>query len=113
MALKPDKKFGEGDASTIDDAIARSVLAHYVGANNLKPLKGNFQLAKPDQFEFWYKNWGQSSEDTDSVPGFVNRKEKKPIKLRLPNGLKTFATFEAAVHETIHLNWSIPEHFWN
>ena len=43
------------------------------------------------------------------MPGFVNRDEKKPIKLRLPGKsskgqLVVAATFEAAVHETIHLN---------
>jgi hypothetical protein len=105
MSLNPKELFGDRDASKIDDAIAKSVVCNYVGASNLRKIKGNYALGLPDEFEAWYKNWGKSDEDVDEVPGFVNRDDKdKPIKLRLPGKYKTPATFEAAIHETIHLN---------
>jgi hypothetical protein len=51
------------------------------------------------------KKWGKSDEDVDEAPGFVNRDDKdKSIKLRLPGKYKVPATFEAAIHETVHLN---------
>ena len=107
MSLNPKELFGDRDASKIDEAIAKSVVSNYVGASNLRTIKGNFALGLPDEFEAWYKKWGKSDEDVDEVPGFVNRDDKdKPIKLRLPGKYKIPATFEAAIHETIHLNSS-------
>jgi hypothetical protein len=105
MSLNPKELFGDRDASKIDEAIAKSVVSNYVGASNLRKLGGNYALGLPEEFEAWYQKWGKSDEDVDEVPGFVNRDDKaKPIKLRLPGKYKTPATFEAAIHETIHLN---------
>ena len=108
--LNPTEQFGESDASKVDKAIAASAIAGYVGgAKNLKTLKGNVDVEDPIVFEKLYQDYGQSGEDVDQVPGFVNRKDQKPIKLRLPGRnskkqLVVASTIEAAVHETVHLN---------
>ena len=81
----------------------------------LKTLKGNVDTQDPVVFEAQYEKYRKSHTDTennvDEVPGFVDRSEKQPIKLRLPGKnsnrqLVTAATVEAAVHETMHLNSS-------
>ena len=107
---------GDGDAPEIDKAIAASAIAGYVGgAKMLKTLKGNVDTQDPVVFEAQYEKYRKSHTDTennvDEVPGFVDRSEKQPIKLRLPGKnsnrqLVTAATVEAAVHETMHLNSS-------
>jgi hypothetical protein len=106
---KMNQQFGDRDASDIDDAIAASPVGQYIPVKKRQTLKGNVDTQSPSVFEQQFKQYGLSQENPDEVPGFVNRKEKKPIKLRLPgrNGqgvLVTAATFEAAVHETIHIN---------
>ncbi|HEY1862544.1 MAG TPA: hypothetical protein VGG77_02430 [Roseiarcus sp.] len=104
MSLNPNEEFGDRDASKIDEAISKSIIPSYV-SGKLKTIAGHFDMALPDQFEFWFKNWKRSDENVDEVPGFVNRGDKnKPIKLRLPGKNKTPATFETAVHETVHYN---------
>lgn len=110
-ALKGRAKheFGDSDASDIDKAIAASPITKYVPAKKLKTLKGNVDTQSPKVFENQYKDYGKSDEDVDEVPGFVNRAEEKPIKLRLPGRnskkqLVVAANFEDAVHETMHLN---------
>jgi hypothetical protein len=113
MALNPKELFGERDSSKIDQVIAASAIATYVGgARNLKTLKGNVDQEDPVSFEKLYKDYGQSEENVDEVPGFVNRSADKPIKLRAPgknsnNELVVAATFEAAIHETMHLNSTV------
>jgi Domain of unknown function (DUF4157) len=102
-------EFGDRDAPTIDKALAASPLTKYIPVKDLKTLSGNFETQLPTVFEKQYKDYGQSDEDVDQVPGFVNRAEKKPIKLRLPgkNTKKQIviaANFEDAVHEVVHLN---------
>jgi hypothetical protein len=110
-ALKGHAKqqFGDTDASDIDKAIAASPITKYVPAKELKKLAGNVDTEPPKVFEGLYKDYGKSDEDVDQVPGFVNRAEEKPIKLRLPGvnskgGVAVAANFEDAVHEVIHLN---------
>src|SRR6185437_3602884 len=112
MSFKIGNVFHDGDAATIDKAIAGSVIANYV-SGGLQTLAGHFESAEPNQFAAWYKDWGESKLPVEDVPGFTNRKDKKkPIKLRLfgtltgISGNKTLkgATFESAVHETVHLN---------
>jgi uncharacterized membrane protein YgcG len=112
MSFKIGNVFHDGDAPTIDKAIAGSVIAHYV-SGALQTLAGHFETAEPNQFAAWYKNWGESKLPVEDVPGFTNRNDKKkPIKLRLFGTLTSIsvnktlkgATFESAVHETIHLN---------
>jgi hypothetical protein len=105
MSLDPKQSFGDRDAPKIDEAIAKSVVSNYVGAKNLKKIVGHFKTARADEFEAWFKKWGKADENVDEVPGFVYRSDKDtPIRLRLPGDNKTAATFEAAIHETIHLN---------
>jgi hypothetical protein len=112
MSFDPDNVFHDGDAPTIDKAIAQSVVAHYVSGKP-QTLAGHFQTAEPNEFAAWYQKWNQSPLPVEDVPGFTDRNDKqKPIKLRSFGTLtsvsinKTLrgATFEAAVHETIHLN---------
>ena len=113
MSFDPDKPFHDGGAPTIDKAIASSVIADYV-SGKLQTLADHFQTAEPNQFAYLYNKWGESKLPVEDVPGFTDRKDKqKPIKLRSfgtlesISGKKTLlgdATFEAAVHETIHLN---------
>src|SRR4029077_19438469 len=112
MSFDPDKPFHDGDAPTIDKAIASSVIADYV-SGKLQTLAEHFQTAEPNQFAYLYNKWGESKLPVEDVPGFTDRKDKQnPIKLRSFGtlesvGKKTLlgdATFEAAVHETIHLN---------
>ena len=112
MSLDPDKPFHDDDAPTIDKAIASSVVADYV-SGKVQTLADHFQTAEPNQFAYLYNKWGESKLPVEDVPGFTDRKDKeKPIKLRSFGtlesvGKKTLlrdATFEAAVHETIHLN---------
>jgi hypothetical protein len=110
MSLNPKESFGDKDAPKIDEAIAKSVVAHYVGASNLKTLAGHFKMARAGEFEAWFKKWGKSDEDVDEIPGFVYRDDKDtPIRLRLPGEKKTAATFEAAIHETIHWNSAVDQ----
>ena len=101
-------QFGDRDAPTIDKAIAASPITNYIPAKDLKTLAGNFEAQSPAVFASLYKKYGQSDEDVNEVPGFVNRAEKKPIKLRLPGVMKgqtvVAANFEDAVHEVVHLN---------
>ena len=110
MPLNPKQQFDESDSAKIDKAVSATAIPSYVGgAQNLKGLKGNVDLEDPVVFERMYKDYGLSDEDVDTVPGFVNRRAKKPIKLRRPgknssNQLVVAATFEDAVHETVHLN---------
>jgi hypothetical protein len=110
MPLNPKQQFDESDSAKIDKAVSTTAIPSYVGgAQNLKTLKGNVDLEDPVIFERMYKDYGQSDEDVDTVPGFVNRKAKQPITLRRPgknsnNQLVVAATFEDAVHETVHLN---------
>jgi hypothetical protein len=86
------------------------VVAHYVGASNLKTLAGHFKTARADEFEAWFKKWGKSDEDVNEIPGFVYRDDKDtPIRLRLPGDNKTAASFEAAIHETIHWNSAVDQ----
>jgi hypothetical protein len=112
MSFDPDSVFHDGDASTIDKAIAGSVIAPYV-SGKLQTLAGHFESAEPNEFAAWYQKWGQSPLPVEDVPGFTNRTDKqKPIKLRLFGTLTSIsvsktlrgATFEAVVHEVIHLN---------
>jgi hypothetical protein len=114
--LNPQAQFGDGDAGDIDKAIAASAIAGYVGGvKMLKTVKGNVDAWDPPVFEKLYETYRKShpnaEKNVDEVPGFVNRDEKQPIKLRLPgknsaNKLVSAATVEAAVHEAIHLNSS-------
>jgi hypothetical protein len=103
-----DEIFGDSDAPTIDKAIASSVVAQYVGSQ-LQTLTGHFQSLEPNQYAALYKRWGGSKFPFKEVPGYTDRGDnQRPIKLMAPgtyNGeyLKG-ATFEDAVHETIHLN---------
>jgi hypothetical protein len=106
---KANQQFGDRDASDIDAAIAGSPVGKYIPAKKLRTLKGNVDTQMPEVFEKQFAKYGKSQENPDEVPGFVNREEEKPIKLRLPGrnakgDLVSAATFEAAVHETIHLN---------
>jgi len=109
---KSNQQFGERDASDIDKAIVASPIAKYIDEKNLKTLKGNVDMQSPVVFEEQFKKIGATTgEKVDQVPGFVNREEKEPIKLRLPgrsskNQLVVAANFETAVHETVHLNSS-------
>jgi hypothetical protein len=111
MSLDLDKPFHDDDATTIDRAIADSVVAHYVGGQ-LQTLAGHFQTAEPNQYASWYGKWGGSKLPVEEVPGFTDRDDReKPIKLvtfgtldTTPKKLLKGATFESAVHETIHLN---------
>jgi hypothetical protein len=59
MSLNPKRLFGDGDVSTIDDAVAKSVVSNYVGASNLRTIRGNYALGLPDEFEAWYYKMGQ------------------------------------------------------
>ena len=88
------------------------MIAHYVGGQ-LQTLAGHFQTAEPNQYASWYNKWGGSALPVEDVPGFTDRNDKqKPIKLMTfgtlsstpVNKLLRGATFESAVHETIHLN---------
>lgn len=102
-------RFGEGDAPRIDKVIAASAVTKYVPAKDLKTLEANVDEELPTVFAEQYRKYGQSEDDVDSVPGFVNRAEDKPIKLRAPGandqGKQVVpSNFEAAVHETVHLN---------
>jgi Domain of unknown function (DUF4157) len=104
-----NEEFGDSDAPAIDKAIAASPITKYVPAKQLKPLAGNFDTELPTVFEKQYADYGKSDEDVNEVPGFVNRAENKPIKLRLPgknsrHQIVVAATIEDAVHETVHLN---------
>ncbi len=106
---KSQNEFGDRDAPTVDKAIAASPITKWVPAKNLIKLTGNVDVEDPVVFEKQFKNFGQSNENVDEVPGFVDRTQKKPVKLRLPGKnaagqLVTAARFEAAVHETVHLN---------
>ena len=106
---KSQQEFGERDASTIDKAIAASGLTKWVPAKNLAKLTGNVDTEDPVVFEQQFKNFGQSNESVDDIPGFVDRSQKKQVKLRLPGRnsagqLVSAAKMEAAVHETVHLN---------
>jgi hypothetical protein len=106
---KSQHEFGESDAPTIDKAIAASGLTKWVPAKNLAKLTGNVDTEDPVVFEKQFNNFGQSNESVDDIPGFVDRSQKKPIKLRLPGRnaagqLVSAAKMEAAVHETVHLN---------
>jgi hypothetical protein len=111
MSFETGNLFHDGDATTIDKAIASSVVAQYV-KGNLQTLAGHFQTAEPNQFASWYRKWGGSKLPVEEVPGFTDRDDKqKPIKLvtfgtldSTPKKLVRAATFEAAVHETVHLN---------
>jgi hypothetical protein len=113
MSLELDKPFhDDDDAATIAKAIASSVIAGYV-SGKLQTLAGHFQAVEPNQFAYLYNAWGGSKQPVEDVPGFTDRKDKqKPIKLRSFGTLESIgkktllgdATFEAAVHETIHLN---------
>lgn len=103
-----DQIFADGDAPMLDKTIASSVIAQYVGGQ-LHTLTGHFQSLEPNQYAPMYQRWGGSKFSFKEVPGYTDRgDDKKPIKLMAPgtyNGeyLKG-ATFEDAVHETIHLN---------
>ena len=80
MSLDPDKPFHDGDAPTIDKAIASSVIADYV-SGKLQTLADHFQTAEPNQFAYLYNKWGESKLPVEDVPGFTDRKDKeKPIK---------------------------------
>ena len=57
MSFKVDNVFHDSDASTIDKAIAGSVITHYV--STLQTLAGHFETAEPNQFAAWYKNSGR------------------------------------------------------
>jgi hypothetical protein len=111
---KVNQLFGEGDAPEVDKAIADSPIAKYLDKKNLKTLKGNVDMQRPDVFAGQAKEIVASGENVDEVPGFVDRGAKQPIKLRLPGTVEkqgkqqlvVAATYEAAVHETIHLNSS-------
>jgi hypothetical protein len=113
MSLEPDKLFHDGDAPTIDKAIATSVIADYV-SGKLQTLAGHFEFLKPDEFASRYQKWGESDQPVQDVPGFTDRSDKqKPIKLMDSGTLDGFfgkqtqmkgVTFESAVHETVHLN---------
>ena len=112
MSFAPDNTFHDDDAAAIDKAIANSVVAHYV-SGKLQTLAGHFETVEPNQFAAWYQKWGKSPLPVEDVPGFTNRDDRqKPIKLRSFGSLTsisgsknlTSANFEAAVHETIHLN---------
>jgi hypothetical protein len=103
-----DQTFSDGDAPMLDKTIASSVIAQYVGGQ-LHTLAGHFQSLEPNQYAPMYQRWGGSNFSFKEVPGYTDRGDnEKPIKLMAPgtyNGeyLKG-ATFEDAVHETIHLN---------
>ncbi|MGH7939398.1 MAG: DUF4157 domain-containing protein, partial [Bryobacteraceae bacterium] len=106
---KSQHEFGQGDASTIDKAIAASGLTKWVPAKNLAKLTGNVDTEDPVVFEQQFKNFGQSKESVDDIPGFVDRSQTQQVKLRLPGRnsagqLVSAAKMEAAVHETVHLN---------
>jgi hypothetical protein len=108
-ALNAKHYFAEGDAPSIDKAIAASPIKNYVPVKDWKTLAGNVDQELPAVFAEQYRKYGQSEDDVDSVPGFVNRAEKKPIKLRAPgtnekNQPVVASNVEHAVHETIHLN---------
>jgi hypothetical protein len=81
---KVNQLFGERDAPEVDKAIADSPVAQYLDKKNLKTLKGNVDMQAPTVFEQQFKQIEASGENVDEVPGFVNREEKQPIKLRLP-----------------------------
>jgi hypothetical protein len=112
--LNPNAQFGDGDSAEIDKVIAASAIAGYVGgAKMLKTLKGNVDTQDPQVFEVMFEKYRKSHSDVennvDQIPGFVDRDDKKPIKLRLPGQnsnrqLVSAATIEAAVHEAMHLN---------
>ena len=109
---KSQHEFGDRDAPTIDKAIAASPITNWVPAKSLTKLAGNVDTEDPVVFEQQFKTFGKSNENVDEVPGFVDRTQKKPIKLRLPGKntagqLVTAAKFEAAVHETVHLNSNV------
>ena len=108
-ALKGRTLFGESDSASIDKVIVASAVTKYVAAKDLKTLAGNVDEESPVVFAEQYRKYGQSEDDVDSVPGFVNRAEPKPIKLRAPGSNDkgqpvTPSNFEDAVHETVHLN---------
>jgi len=114
--LDSQAQFGDRDAAEIDKVIAASAIAGYVGGvKMLKTLKGNVDTEDPQVFEALYEKYRKSHTDieknVDQIPGFVDRDEKLPIKLRLPGRnsnrqLVAAATVEAAVHEAMHLNSS-------
>ena len=56
LSFKIGNVFHDGDASTIDKAIAGSVIAHYVNDTSRR-LRGNSETAGPNQFAAWYENW--------------------------------------------------------
>lgn len=102
--------FGERDSGKIDKVIAASPIKNFVDPKDIKTLAGNVDQELPDVFADQFEKYGKSQENVDEIPGFVNRAEKKPIKLRAPgSSSKTkqpvvAATYEVAVHETVHLN---------
>jgi hypothetical protein len=107
--LKGSTHFGESDSGDIDKVIAASGVTKYVPTKSLKTLAANVDEESPVVFAEQYKKYGQSEDDVDSVPGFVNRAEQKPIKLRAPGNNDKGkpvepSNFEDAVHETVHLN---------
>jgi uncharacterized membrane protein YgcG len=116
MSLEPDKPFHDDDAATVDKAIASSVIADYV-SGKLQTLAGHFEFLKPNEFASRYQKWGESDRPVQDVPGFTDRSDKKkPIKLMDAGTLDGFlgkqtqmkgVTFEAVVHETIHLNSNV------
>jgi hypothetical protein len=108
MSDDHNQTFSDGDAPTLDKTIASSVIAQYVGGQ-LHTLTGHFQSLEPNQYAPMYQRWGGSKFSFKEVPGYTDRgDDKKPIKLMAPgtyNGeYLRGATFEDAVHETIHLN---------
>jgi hypothetical protein len=112
MSVDPDQIFGDRDAPTLDKAIASSVIAQYV-SGKLQTLAGHFEAAEPNQYASRYQKWGGSKLPVQKVPGYTDRNDKdKPIKLMTSGNFnKEYlkgATFEAAVHETIHLNSNHP-----
>jgi len=106
--------FGDSDAPDIDKAIAASPIKNYIKPKDLVPLKGNFKVEDPESFKGDFKNYGKSKENVDEIPGFVFRGQKSPIRLRGPGKynddfkgqgkIVNPASFEVAVHETVHLN---------
>jgi hypothetical protein len=113
LAGKANQEFGDSDAALIDKAIAESPIKDFIPVKELKKLAGNVDTEDPVVFEKQFEKYQKSHKDVETdasqVPGFVDREAKKPIKLRLPGksskgDLVRAATFEAAVHEVLHLN---------
>jgi hypothetical protein len=106
--IKAQDSFHDKTAPDIDKVIAADpTIKKYL--KKVQPLAGNFQVLSPMDYESEFKRWGKSKEDAIDIPGFTERGEKVPIKLRdmgkdNEGRVNKPSTIEDAVHETIHLN---------